>query len=325
MPSVEDTDVGRFRLHEVPSIDDLDTILDYLDVEGSVYDDHGYRLVESERERRRRTEQRLDDVPSLKDLYKIKQFMNQAHLEARKQGDFLEDDTGHLAGKEIRTRRTLYLEEHLDNTERYFGRPRITDDILVQQYDNRITYIDPEDESVTGVSYTPVDDEEAGSCFYLHSLAERIAELTWIAESEDEPEITPGNDPMFNAAKATLDFKRDQRDGELADESAFVERYIGGETVEDMRETFFNAALEGKEELDRRNTVYFQIDGFNMEEITSLIHRIRPRDGFTPLKYETAEDLSMNEDEWHEYHKKWVLENTDENNALRLFYEEDEE
>lgn len=175
------------------------------------------------------------------------------------------------------------------------------------------------DSEVKGIKYRTDGMMTPDAAWQLDSLAREAAETQRKIEEEPERIGGFGDTTFFNLTKLHADLLdtlgKDIDKGEML-----------GYEIDDLDE-HMNHLMDESEgalrTLEKIGVTYFEIEGFHTEEVASLVDHLSLRDGFEVERISTHTDTDMNSEEWREYHEKRIREDTDENNALRLFLDDE--
>jgi hypothetical protein len=169
-----------------------------------------------------------------------------------------------------------------------------------------------------GIKYEDSEMLDQEAIDHLYMLVDEAAETK--RKMEEEPEIIGGlgDTTYFSLAKkhadllqsCDLDVDRDE---------------IMGHKYEDFQEQnnhLINESKKAFKTLRDIGVTYFEIEGFHVEEISSLIEHLSVRDGFEVERIPSFKDTDMNSREWKDYHQQRIRENTDEGDPMRSFLED---
>lgn len=331
---IEQREIERYpdeRIAEIPS-GYLDAVEDYIDGDEES-SDLLERAVDYERERRERKELRLHDVPTAEDLFRIKKRADQRKLyeeksrrmmaDERKEElpTFLEMDETVLrqhAGDEVDVRRSHRFMEYLD-TEYADDSLRSNAPFQQKVEDGIGLYLFVSNSEVKGIKYGTDGMADPEVAWRLESLAEEAAETQRKLEEEPERIGGFGDLTFFNLAKKHADLL--EASGEDVDKNEMIG--YGIEDLGEKMEHLMDESAEALRTLRKIGVTYFEIEGFHTEEVASLVDHLSVRDGFEVERISTYTDTDMNSGEWKSYHEKRIREDTDEDNALRMFLDDE--
>jgi hypothetical protein len=321
------------RLDEVPT-DYLETITDYAysnaEKDSAV---NGFtNSVDLEEKRREIRELRLNDVPATEDLQKIQQRSDRARLyedrARRRMTDEEREDVPaaheteagtlrHLAGEEMKLRRNEEFRQLLD-LEYQRDTKASLNPALLKEEDGEILYLSVTESSVQGIKFNS-DEINADTAWNVFRLGYTASET--MRKLEEEPERIGGFGDMtfFELTKRYKDILQKTTED-------FNEEEHMGYDIDDLEETtehYMEKSREALEFLEKTGATYFEIEGFNTPEIASLIDHLSVREGFEREIIPSFEDTDLNEEEWQKFNEKRIREDTDENNALRHFLDEE--
>jgi hypothetical protein len=332
---IEEREISRYpdeRIIDIPT-DYLDVVDDYVgnDSDGS---ERLSRALSLEEDRREREEIRLNEVPSPEDLFKIRKYADERRLyeersrrrmtdeEEQKHPYVIDMDEAHLqqqSSDELKIRRSHQFMEHLDTDYQ--------NDFLILKASPQIKiegdqglFISVGDSEVTGIKYRTDGIMEHEAVRRLEDLAREAAETQ--RKLEEEPERIGGFGDMtfFSLTKLYADLK--EACGEDVDKAELIGYDI--DDMEEHTEHLMEKSGEALNTLDKIGVTYFELEGFPTEEVASLVEHLSVRDGFEVEKISTYTDTDMNSEEWKQYHEKRIREDTDEDNALRLFLDDED-
>lgn len=331
---IEAREIDRYpdqRITDIPS-DYLETAKNYTS------DDEDSELLKKalnfEIDRRERRDLRLNEVPSTEDLFSIKKYANEGMLYERKsrrrisQGKreglkpLHETDEAILqshTSDEIGIRRAHQFKEYLDTD---YSDSRLALKVPSQEkVEGDIgIHMMVSDSEVKGIKYRTDGMMSPDAAWRLDSLAREAVETQRKAEEEPERIGGFGDTTFFNLTKLHADLL--ETVGKDIDKSEMI-----GYEIEDLDEQMNHLMDESNEALrtlEKIGVTYFEIEGFHTEEVASLVDHLSVREGFEVERISTHTDTEMNSEEWREYHEKRIREDTDENNALRLFLDDED-
>jgi hypothetical protein len=331
---VEDREIDRYPDQRVTDItsDYLETVKNYIpDNEDS---ELLKRALNFEIDRRKRKDLRINEVPSTEDLFKIKKYANEVMLYERKGRRRMSEEKRESlnplhemdeailqrhTSDEIGIRRSQQFKEYLDTD---YSDNRLAVKVPSQEKveGNIGLYMMVSDSDVKGIKYRTDGMMAPDAAWQLDSLTREAAETQRKLEEEPDRICGFGDTTFFSLTKLHADFL--EAVGKDIDKSEMI-----GYEIEDLDEHMNHLMDESSEALrtlEKIGVTYFEIEGFHTEEVASLVDHLTVRDGFEVERTSTHTDTDMNSEEWREYHEKRIREDTDENNALRLFLDDED-
>lgn len=317
------------RIEDIPK-DYLEPIHDYIS-ESEKCDQRLERALGYESRRRKRHELRLDEVPDVQDLFQIQKYSDRRNLyerKARMRSD--KDENQGLeplhniesaivrqhASNEIDVRRTHQFMEYLD-TDYFRNDLRLNNPSQFKKEDGTGLLLDVTNSKVCGMKYEDSEMLNHEAIDQLYMLVTEAAETK--RKMDEEPDIIGGlgDTTFFSLAKRHADLL--ESCGLDVDKEEIKGNYY--DDFEEKHNHLVNESKKAFKTLRDIGVTYFEIEGFHVEETSSLIDHLSVREGFESERIPSFEDTDMNSEEWRDYHQERLRENKEEGNPTRSFFD----